>query len=99
MQPSSEPVRAPWWQSHIGAVLTGLAAVGAAWVAASATGAANRDAVQEETRRLATQRNDDARGAARILINELLIAGHEISDLAADAYMRPLGRNFRISIS
>ena len=88
----------PWWRTHTPAILTGLAAIAAAAVAGYWPAQASKDAAEEETQRLTEVRSDDARGAARILINELLIASHEAKDLAYDAYMRPLGPNFRISI-
>jgi len=96
--PAEDEPSGRWWRSYFGAILTGLAAVAAAAVAGYWPASASKDATRAETQRLAAERSDDARGAARILINELLIAGHEAKDLAYDAYMRPLGSNFAIRI-
>jgi hypothetical protein len=92
------PPEPPWWRGHTGAIITALAVVAAAAVAGYWPASASKEAAREETERLTDQRSEDARGAARILINELLIAGNEAKDLAYDALMRPLGPNFRITI-
>lgn len=86
------------WENHLGAVITGIAAVGAAAVTAVFSAWAIRDAASEGTDRASARQEADARGAARVLLSEFLIAGNEISDWAGNGTWEPFGPEYPIDI-
>lgn len=98
MRLGDEPRREPTLGGHLGSAITGLAAVLAALVVGYFTASASRDAAEEETARVTDQRAAEAKGAARILISELLVTGYEMIDWAADAYMKPFGPAYPIAV-
>lgn len=86
------------WSEHTGAIITGIAAVAAAFVAAWWASQSTSDVVKAEGDRSAARVELDARGAARVLSLELLEAGWELSDLAQDGYFRRLGSGFVVDV-
>ena len=86
------------WRRQIPAIITGIAAVLAAGVAGYWPADASKEAVREETKRIADRRDEDAKGAARVLVSELLVTGYEMTDWVADAYMKPFGSAYPIDM-
>jgi hypothetical protein len=85
-------------EKHLGALITGFAAVlaagAAAYFAAQATVESTKAQISQETELLDTQ----AKGAARVLLNEILTTQNEMADFAWNAFMSPLGREYPIEI-
>lgn len=86
------------WQKHAGAAITGLAAVLAAAVAGYWAGHATEASVRQQTAFEQSRLDEQARGAARVLLNELLISQNEMGDLVMGCAMKSLGREFTVEI-
>ncbi len=95
---SNEEHTAGGWRPHVGAIVTGAAAVAAAALAAYFPSAATRDVVRQQSRQIAEQHARDGRGAARVLASEFLVAGNEITDWAMNGTWARFGRDFPIQI-
>lgn len=86
------------WEKHAGAIITGATAIIAATLAAWFASASTRDVVREESHRVAEVRNENARGAARVLIGEFVVVGEELSDWVTTAALVPFGPDFPVVI-
>ena len=87
-----------WEKPHGAAIITGVTAIIAATLAAWFTSGSTRDVVREETRRVAEIRNEDARGAARVLIGEFVVVGEELGDWVTNGFLAPFGPDFPVVI-
>ena len=87
------------WQKHGGAIITGATAIIAAALVAWFTSASTRDVVREESQRVAEVRDEDAQGAARVLIGEFVVVGQEHGDWVCQAAFVPFGPDFPVVIS
>lgn len=83
---------------HGAAIITGATAIIAATLAAWFTSASTRDVMREESRRVAEVRDQDAQGAARVLIGEFLVAGEELGDWVSTGALVPFGPDFPVAI-
>jgi hypothetical protein len=90
---------AAMWGQHGAALITGGTAIIAAVLVASVTTQSTHDVIQEETKRVAAVRDEDARGAARVLIGEFLVAGEELADWVSNGTFERFGPDFPIDIS
>ncbi len=86
------------WAKHGAAIITGATAIIAATLAAWFTSASTRDVVREESHRLAQVRDENARGAARVLIGEFLVVGEELGDWVSTAALVPFGPDFPVVV-
>ncbi len=86
------------WEKHAGAIITGATAIIAATLAAWFASASTRDVVREESHRVAEVRNENAKGAARVLIGEFVVVGEELSDWVTTAALVPFGPDFPVVI-
>lgn len=86
------------WEKHMGAVITAVAAIGAAGVTAFFTASATRDVAREQGHEAVARQLTDARGAARVLLSEFLVAGNEISDWVVNGTWHRFGREYPITI-
>jgi hypothetical protein len=86
------------WDKHGAAIITGVTAIAAAALAAWFTSASTRDVVREENRRVAEVRNEDAQGAARVLMGEFLAVSEELGDWVSNGFLAPFGPDFPVTI-
>lgn len=86
------------WEKHGAAIITGATAIIAATLAAWFTSASTRDVVREESHRVAQVRDENARGAARVLIGEFLVVGEELGDWVSAGVLVRFGPDFPVAI-
>lgn len=86
------------WEKHGAAIITGATAIIAATLAAWFTSGSTRDVVREESRRVAEVRDENAQGAARVLIGEFLVVGQELGDWVSTGALVPFGPDFPVAI-
>jgi hypothetical protein len=83
---------------HGAALITGVTAIIAAGLVAGFTTQSTKDVIREESRRVAEVRNEDARGAARVLIGEFVVVGEELADWVTNGFLERFGPNFPVEI-
>jgi hypothetical protein len=86
------------WEKHGGAIITGATAIIAAALVAWFTSASTRDVVREESHRVAEVRDEQAQGAARVLIGEFLVVGEELADWVSAGSLVPFGPDFPVAV-
>ena len=84
--------------NHAAAVITGVTAIIAAGLVAWFTTQSTTDVIREESRRVAEVRNEDARGAARVLIGEFVVVGEELADWVTNGFLERFGPDFPVEI-
>lgn len=94
----AETQGATTWEKHGGAIITGATAIIAATLVAWFTSESTRDVVREESQRVAQVRDENARGASRILIGEFLVVGQELGDWVVEGRLVAFGPDFPVVI-
>jgi hypothetical protein len=80
-------------------MLAALLAAAAAVAAAAFTASATEDVVREHGRQALTLQDNDARGAARVLLSEFLVSENEMTDWVMTGFMRQFGPDFPIDMT
>lgn len=84
--------------THGAALITGVTAILAAGVVGWFTTQSTEDVIREESRRVAEVRDEDARGAARVLIGEFVVVGEELADWVTNGFLTRFGPDFPVEI-
>lgn len=81
------------------AFATVLAAIGGSYVGGSIASSATRDVVNQQIEHDERRLEDEARGAARVLVAEIYTAAKEMKDLGLDGYFRPFNDDYRVDVA
>jgi hypothetical protein len=86
------------WEKHGGAIITGATAIIAAALVAWFTASSTSDVVREESQRVAEVRDENAQGAARVLMGAFVVVGEELADWTTTGFLVPFGPDFPVVI-